>query len=119
MQSSKKSKVPIAYSEFVITSPEGVESQSSVSIWRPQKKSDGSWGCQICLEGLLPPMTIVGEDSLQSLCLAIAFVQRHLRSHLAMSDSRIRPKVGSGDPDDQSSQNFEYLDALFATIYLS
>jgi hypothetical protein len=110
---------PIAYSEFVITSSEQIDTQSSISIWRPELNSCGIWECQVCLEGILPPITINAGDSLQSLCLAINFARKYLESYLAESGSRIRYRDRVDDSDGELFHNSEYRELMFGTTLSS
>jgi hypothetical protein len=117
MQTLETTEQPIAYSKFLIISSEQVNCQSAISIWQPRENVDGTWGCEICLDGLLPNQTIIGNDSLQALCLAIGFAFGYLKSRVADSrDLLIAPKDSQGDSlVDRQVESVEYLEALFGT----
>jgi hypothetical protein len=50
-----------------------------VSLGAPYSRDNGSWACPVELKGIHDPVAdIVGDDSLQALCLAVQFAGRFL-----------------------------------------
>jgi len=86
-----KSDVPaIAKTELIRVQKSGERISMSVEIGQPHKTGDSVWRTPVALHGLdgrLPD--ICGEDSLQSLCLAIAMVHSRLAAVVKSGDRLI------------------------------
>ena len=77
----------IAKTELIRLRKSGERISMSVEIGRPHKTVDGVWRTPVALHGLdgrLPD--ICGEDSLQSLCLAMAMVRSRLLATVESGD---------------------------------
>jgi hypothetical protein len=61
--------------------------------------SDGAWWCSVALDGLESASRIAGEDSLQALGLAVAYL-RHRISHYMANGWRFFSSQSEGDPLD-------------------
>ena len=70
-----------------------------VSIGRPYSRDNGSWACPVELKGIHDRVAvIVGDDSLQALCLAVQFAGKLLVAFVQRG-GRLR---GSGDDPEDS-----------------
>src|SRR5215208_2728369 len=77
-----------------------------VSIGTPYALANGSWACPVELDGLHDrPADIVGEDSLQALCLAVQFAGNLLAAF-------VRRGGTLRSPDDLPEDSFP-LEAYF------
>ncbi len=86
---------PIATAEFIRVRKSGERSPMSVEIGQPRKTADGVWRTPVALHGLdgrLPD--ICGEDSWQSLCLAIAMVRSRLVAVVESGDRLVDAEGG-------------------------
>ena len=65
----------------------GERIQLSVEIGAPRQHTDGFWHTPVALHGLDGRLSdICGEDSLQSLCLAVEMVRRRISSVVELGD---------------------------------
>ena len=63
----------IAHTQSRVVKPSGEEGPYTIGVSRPIQQQTGEYGCQVCLPDSIEPRTIYGEDSLQSLSLAMRF----------------------------------------------
>jgi uncharacterized protein DUF6968 len=69
-----------------------------VSIGKPYSRDNGSWACPVELEGIHDRIAdIVGDDSLQALCLAVQFAGKLLAAFLQRGG---RLRSSGDDPED-------------------
>jgi uncharacterized protein DUF6968 len=70
---------PIAAAEFDALLPSGERRRITLKIGRPYRASTGEWRCPMALDGLQERLPdAAGEDSLQSLCLALRLLMSQL-----------------------------------------
>ena len=73
--------LPIAKSELVHVRSSGERASIIVEIGQPYQTADGFWSTPVAMHGLDGRLCdICGEDSLQSLSLAVEMVNRRLAS---------------------------------------
>src|SRR5437016_2723987 len=91
-----KSNAPaIAKTEVIRVRKSGERISTSVEIGQPHQTPDGVWRTPVALHGLdgrLPD--ICGEDSLQSLCLAIKIVRSRLVAVVESGDRLVDAEGG-------------------------
>src|ERR1700679_654852 len=83
----------IAKTELVRIRKNGDHVSVSIEVGQPYKTTDGVWCTPVALHGVdgrLPG--IFGEDSLQSLCLAIEFIRARLEDVVEAGDRLIDSK---------------------------
>lgn len=98
---------PIAKTELVRVRTSGERVSIVAEIAQPYQTSDGFWRTPVALHGLDGRLCdICGEDSLQSLSLAVEMVHRRLAS-LVETGEQLLDLEGSEFP----------LDAYFATTH--
>jgi hypothetical protein len=86
---------PIAETELVRVRPGGERITLTVEIGQPYQSPEGIWRTPLALHGLdgrLPD--ICGQDSLQSLCLAVKMVHLRLASILEAGDRLVDDQDG-------------------------
>jgi len=67
----------------------GEQLEVLVEIGQPYRAETGEWACELLLGKLCPNLPhIVGEDSLQALCLAVSLA-RHLLTYFVEDGGRI------------------------------
>ena len=85
----------------------GYRFECVIQIGKPQQAPTGEWACPVAMLGLEKGLPSVrGEDSLQSVCLALTLV-RQLLTHFVENGGRI---LCAGTDDEYS------LDATFSGI---
>lgn len=73
---------PIASLDLISVDEEGLRSKLALSIGAPSEEPDGTWACEVELEGIeSKPRKIYGGDSLQALCLAMQYMKKALELH--------------------------------------
>jgi len=78
---------PIAKREMFWVRKNGERIPLSVEIGAPRQHTDGFWHTPVALHGLDGRLSdICGEDSLQSLCLAVEMVRHRIASVVEMGD---------------------------------
>lgn len=66
----------IAETELLYEDPNGERNPLRLYLRAPRELEDGTWACDCHGEGLLEAeRAIIGEDSLQAVCLATRFLQ--------------------------------------------
>jgi predicted methyltransferase len=86
---------PIAKTELVRVRPGGERTVLTVEIGQPYKTPEGIWRTPLALHGLDGRLSdICGEDSLQSLCLALSMVHRRLTSVVEAGDRLVDAEGG-------------------------
>ncbi len=66
----------MAASEFVLVPRQGAKKRARLRVGKPYQAPTGEWACPVEFRGAEPRYPdIVGENSLQALCLAISFLQ--------------------------------------------
>jgi hypothetical protein len=88
----------IASTELDWISPDGTKKRIVAGVGMPFE-SDRCWLCPVTLDGLHQELpSIAGEDSLQAIVLALAFINTRLR-HLLEDGGRLAiPEVGGDFP---------------------
>ena len=87
--------------ELVCIRPNGERIAITLAIGHPFATPEGDWQCPVTINGLHENLTnIHGSDSLQSICLAIAFVHTRLASFVADGGRIIFPATGEDFPMD-------------------
>ena len=92
------SDTAVAALDLVAILPTGERRAVRVRVAAPVPSAAESWSCSVSLEGLhagLPP--IVGEDSLQSLCLALRLAAALLHDVVARG-GRLESATGDAFP---------------------
>ena len=83
---------PIAMAELVRVCANGDRVPIVVEIGQPYQTSEGSWRTPVALHGLDGRSPdIYGDDSLQSLCLAVRLVRQRLSSIIEDGDRLLDP----------------------------
>jgi hypothetical protein len=78
---------PIAKTEVTHVRASGERVSIVVEIWHPYQTPDGCWRTPVALHGLDGRLSdISGDDSLQSLALAVEMVRRRLASLIDAGD---------------------------------
>lgn len=95
---------PIALIEVDAVAPDGRVARCKVAIHTPERQPTGEYGCSVIIPNHDKPRTIYGEDSLQSLTLAIRFLSQQLRTQYEIGwrfhDSDCTEMSGDGIPFD-------------------
>jgi hypothetical protein len=100
----------IASSEQVCRTGAGERFKLSITVRAPFCQEDGPWACPVHLHGLgEKERCIYGEDSLQALGLALAFVRAELRSFAESGGRLLDPDSGEEIAVD------EYITNLFCS----
>ena len=92
----------IAQLKLQAVSRDGAKTDFTLAIGAPKEESDGTWACEIDAPAIRPkPFCVYGEDSMQSLCLAIYLVRQELQ------------RLGKGgrllfDADPEGGQDIEF-----------
>jgi hypothetical protein len=80
----------IAEKELVMVRAGGEKVAIIVEIGQPYQSAEGEWRTPVALHGLHERLSdICGEDSLQSLSLAVEFIRRRLASVVERGDQLI------------------------------
>jgi hypothetical protein len=75
--------------------PDGERIALTLAIGHPFPTPAGDWGCPVTLGGLQEqPASVYGHDSLQAICLAIAFLRSRLTSFIADGGRILDPGTG-------------------------
>src|SRR6266542_3812145 len=74
----------VASTILTAVKPTGERKEVRIAIARPVQTSHGDWSCQVVGGDLIrgPRVGVIGIDSLQALCLAIALVRSQLHEFL-------------------------------------
>jgi hypothetical protein len=101
---------PIAMLSLLARGPgQDHEFPITVAVGAPYEDGTGSWACPVVVTGLHDRLAdIVGEDSLQALCLAIQLAGRLLAAFVARG-GHLR------SPGDEPTEAFP-LEAYFGTL---
>lgn len=84
----------IASCHCLVTQPNGESRDSTIGVSQPTKITTGEYGCDVFLPDQEQPRTIYGEDSLQSLSLALKFMGDRIQDLFAKK-WRFQYKAGS------------------------
>jgi hypothetical protein len=108
----------IAQSEWVRVRPNGERVTMTVEIGQPYEAPTGEWRTPVALHGLEGQLgDIRGEDSLQSLSLALDLVRSRLESVIAQGDLLSLPDEEGLDDEERGllsiAQSLAVLDAYF------
>ena len=88
--------------ELVCIRPNGERVAVTLAIGHPAPTPEGDWACPVTIGGLHEGLAgIRGQDSFQSICLAIAFVRSRLASFVANGGRVILPATGEDFPIDE------------------
>jgi hypothetical protein len=91
---------PIAKIDLVRVRPSGERITLTVEIGQPYQSPEGVWQTPVALHGLDGRLSdICGEDSLQSLCVAVKMVHLRLASIIDAGD-RLQDAEGGAFPFD-------------------
>jgi len=71
---------PVASINVDAIAPDGVVTRCTIAIYAPEQQPTGEYGCTLLIPNDKTPQTIYGNDSLQSLTLAIRFLSLQLRT---------------------------------------
>lgn len=71
---------PVASIQVDAVAPDGVATRCTIAIYAPEQQPTGEYGCALVIPSDKTPRTIYGNDSLQSLALAIRFLSLQLRT---------------------------------------
>jgi hypothetical protein len=97
----------VAETEFECVSPSGESFTSILRVGRPRIDAHGRWACALSMDGFFrEDRPLFGEDSLQALCLALAFAHSQLKGFVARGGQLFCPKTRDEFP----------LSAYFATL---
>lgn len=88
----------IATAQLTAVKSSGERTPLELRIGKPTPNPNGGWSCSVAVGELFPsPPPLLGEDSLQSLCLAIAVGASLLREFVA-SGGRLEDEEGGEFP---------------------
>lgn len=73
----------IANTQSRVITPSGVTEIATIGISSPVQQPTGEYGCRVCLPDSSLPRTIYGEDSLQSILLALRFMAGRIDNMIA------------------------------------
>jgi hypothetical protein len=65
----------IASSDLLCVYPDGTEVHVAARLASPTRRADGLWVSSFVVESLHEPQEMVGEDSLQALCMAMSMIR--------------------------------------------
>ena len=106
----------IARSEWVRLCPCGERSTIAVEIGRPYETPEGAWRTPLAVRGLCGPLSdVVGDDSMQSLSLALDLVRRLLTSVLEKGD--LLTLAGEEAEEDDADPSLEMSLALLGAYF--
>jgi hypothetical protein len=106
----------IATTELTCIRPTGERLDCRVEIGRPYRVQTGEWACHLSLGELYPSLPdISGEDSLQSLCLALSLA-RQLLTQFVEAGGRILCGPASQFPDGELPEDEFPIDAYFSRV---
>ena len=89
---------PLAILEVVEVAADGSRTPLCIELAQPRPHERGGWACLISVDGYdRYTKDITGEDSMQTICLALRFVRLHLELALARG-SRLLDDEGADFP---------------------
>src|SRR5687768_12643579 len=84
----------VAETEIECLSPSGESFTSVFRVGRPRIDERGMWACSLSMDGFFrEDRPIFGADSLQALCLALAFAHSQLKGFVARGGQLFDPKT--------------------------
>jgi hypothetical protein len=83
---------------FVFVTNDGTTTDVTIVIGRPCRTSAGDWACSAQFHGLPPCPSMVGEDSLQALSLALSLVRRQCEAFLRQGGRILLPGTDEDVP---------------------
>jgi len=104
----------IATTELTCIRPTGERFNCYVEIGKPYHRETGEWACHLSLGELYPRLPdVCGEDSLQTLCLALSLA-RQLLSHFAEGGGRVL--IAGTELDSEETDCDFPIDAWFSRV---
>jgi uncharacterized protein DUF6968 len=82
----------IASSDLLCVYPDGTEVHAVARLASPTRRGDGLWVSTFAVDTLHDPQEMVGEDSLQALCMAMSMIRALLERFVEQGGRVLSPE---------------------------
>ena len=88
----------MASSDLLCVREDGTELHTVARLASPRRRADGLWVSAVALDDLYDAQEMVGEDSLQALCMAASMIRALLERFTAQGGRVLSPEDRSDFP---------------------